>query len=114
MPSEGGRCGLWGAWFPASNFPVGTLLVNVSGCLAIGFVSGLFAGPVLIREELRIGLTIGLLGGFTTFSTFGLESFLLVNDGQRLAAAANVVLSCLLGILAVIVGYRVAERLFGV
>lgn len=105
---------LWESWFPATYFPAGTLLINVTGCLAIGVLSALLSGPLLIREEYRLGLTIGVLGGFTTFSTFGLESFYLLSDGQRLAAAVNVVLSCVLGILAVVVGYRLAERFFGV
>lgn len=104
----------WVQRFGDGLFPWGTLVVNVLGCLAIGFLSGMFAGPILIREEYRIGLTVGVLGGFTTFSTFGLESFNLVNDGQFKGALANVGLSCGLGFLAVWFGYRLAERMFGV
>ncbi len=100
----------WQGWY----FPVGTILINVTGCLAIGFLHALFSGGHSpLREEYRIGLTVGLLGGFTTFSTFGLESFHLMNDGQRLHAAANVLVSCGLGVAAVMIGYRVAERLIG-
>jgi fluoride exporter len=98
----------------AATFPVGTLVVNVLGCFLIGVLSGMFAGPWLIREEYRIGLTVGILGGFTTFSTFGLESFNLVNDGQHRLALANLVLSYALGLLAVGIGYRLAERWLGV
>ncbi|MBL9122336.1 MAG: fluoride efflux transporter CrcB [Planctomycetaceae bacterium] len=97
----------WQGWF----FPAGTLLINVTGCLVIGMLAALFSGPVALREEYRVGLMVGLLGGFTTFSSFGLETFHLLSDGQRLAAAANVVLSCGLGIAAVMVGYWVAERM---
>jgi len=100
----------------ASNalFPIGTLLVNVLGCLAIGVLGGAFAGPVLIREEYRIALLVGLLGGFTTFSTFGLETVSLLSDGQADRAVLNVVLSNGLGLVAVWLGYRLAQRWVGV
>jgi CrcB protein len=97
-----------------SAFPIGTLVVNATACLAIGFLSGLFASPQLIREEYRIGLTVGVLGGYSTFSTFGLESFNLANDGEFALAALNMVLSCAVGLAAVWLGYRVAEFWFGV
>jgi fluoride exporter len=97
-----------------SLFPWGTLGVNVLGCLLIGFLGAMFAGPVLVREDHRFGLTVGILGGFTTFSTFGLETFNLANDGQFRLAAANVMLSCGLGFAGVWAGYRTAEWWFGV
>ena len=96
------------------SFPIGTLAVNVSGCMVIGFIAAALTGPILVREEYRIGLTVGVLGGFTTFSAFGLETFNLANDGQLRLAFANVVLSCGLGLVAVWAGYRLAERWFGV
>jgi CrcB protein len=77
-------------------------------------LSGFFAGPQLIREEYRIGLIIGVLGGFTTFSSYGLETFNLTNDGEFRLAALNMLISNGVGILAVVVGYRLAERWFGV
>lgn len=104
----------WVQRVAGSTFPLGTLAVNVSACLAIGFLSGLFAGPQLIREEYRIGLTVGVLGGYSTFSTFGLESFNLTNDGEGGLAFLNMLLSCGIGFAAVWLGYRVAERWFGV
>ena len=93
-------------------FPLGTLTVNVLGCLVIGMLTALFSGPWPLREEYRIGLTVGLLGGFTTFSTFGLESFGLVNQGNLRLALVYVLASCLLGFAAVLVGYRVVTRVF--
>jgi CrcB protein len=96
------------------SFPIGTLLVNVLGCLAIGVLGGAFAGPVLIREEYRIALLVGLLGGFTTFSTFGFETVSLLSDGQAGRAVLNVVLSNGLGLVAVWLGYRLAQRWVGV
>jgi len=104
----------WAHRLTSGNFPIGTLVVNVIGCAAIGFLMGMFAGPTLVREEYRVGLTVGLLGGFTTFSAFGLETFFLAADAEYRWALANVALSCGLGFAAVWLGYRVAEHLFGV
>jgi fluoride exporter len=95
-------------------FPVGTLAVNVLGCLTIGLFAGMFAGPQLVREEYRIGPLVGVLGGFTTFSAFSLESFRLANDGEVRLMFLNVLLSCGLGFAAVWLGYRLAEHWFGV
>jgi CrcB protein len=98
----------------AVSFPLGTLAVNVAGCFIIGVLAAVFSGPILIREEYRIGLTVGIIGGFTTFSTFGLETFNLANAGQVRLALANVLASCVLGFVAVWIGYRIAERWLGV
>src|SRR5262245_27759999 len=94
----------WVQRWAGGTFPAGTLVVNVLGCFVIGLLAAAFAGPVLIREEYRIGLTVGVLGGFTTFSAFGLETFNLTNEGQFRLAAANVVLSVGLGFAAIWAG----------
>jgi fluoride exporter len=106
--------GDWVSRFAGVSFPLGTLVVNATACLAIGLVSGYFAGPHLIREEYRLGLTVGILGGYSTFSTFGIESFNLANAGEFSLALLNIVLSCAIGFTAVWIGYRIAERYFGV
>ena len=98
----------------SGTFPVGTLVVNVLGCLAIGFIGAAFAGPLLIREEYRIAILVGLLGGFTTFSTFGTETLALAADRTWWLAIANVVLGNGLGIGAVWVGTCFSERWYGV
>lgn len=107
---------LLGGWiqraFPAT-FPLGTLTINLGGCLFIGFLTATLTGRLLIREEYRVAVTIGLLGGFTTFSTFGIETFLLLNDGQFAKASLNVLASVVGGLFAVWVGYRSAEYWFG-
>jgi CrcB protein len=95
-------------------FPLGTLLVNVTGCLLIGFLTAAFGGRILVREEHRVALLIGLLGGYTTFSTFGLETFALLNDGQYGRAGVNVVASVAVGLVAVWIGYRLGESWLGV
>ena len=89
-------------------FPLGTLLVNVAGCLTIGYVGTLLAGPLLVREEYRIAALVGFLGGFTTFSTFGWETLALLDDGEWGAAAINVLASNVLGLVAVWFGHRLA------
>ncbi|MGD9647414.1 MAG: fluoride efflux transporter CrcB [Pirellulales bacterium] len=94
-------------------FPFGTLAVNAIGCLAIGILAGLFAGPWPLREEYRVGLTVGMLGGFTTFSTFGLDAFGLTNAGHGRMALVYMLASCVLGLAAVFVGYRFVTRAFG-
>ena len=89
-------------------------MVNVLGCFLIGLLGAAFAGPIIVREELRLALLIGLLGGFTTYSTFGWETFSLLNDGQKWPAVANIVLSTGFGVGAVWLGYRLVERWHGV
>lgn len=98
----------------ATTFPIGTLTVNVVGCLAMGLLYAVFAGHSLIREEYRLAILVGVLGGFTTFSTFGYETFALINDRQFARAAVNVLLSNAAAIAAVWLGYRLGERWVGV
>ena len=90
------------------SFPIGTLLVNVLGCFAIGYLVTVFASSFPVREEFRFAVVVGLLGGFTTFSTFGLETVALFESGAWIQAGANVVLSSGLAVLAVWLGHRLA------
>ena len=81
------------------DFPYGTLTVNVLGCLLIGLLMSLFEGRFLINPSLRTFLTIGVLGGFTTFSAFSYETIALMRDAQFMTASLNIlinVFSCLL------------------
>jgi CrcB protein len=94
-------------------FPVGTLLVNLTGCLLIGFLGSILTGPAIVREEYRLMLLVGFLGGFTTFSTFGYETLALMSDREWWWAGANVVLSNAVGLLAVWVGHRLSVMLQG-
>ena len=95
------------------SFPVGTLTVNVIGCVAIGFLASLLTGPMLIREEYRLAILIGLLGGFTTFSTYGYETISLTDKGQFALAALNLLLSNALGLAGAWLGARLAVALYG-
>lgn len=89
---------------------MGTLIVNVIGCFAIGVLAQLFSGTWQVREEVRLAVIIGLLGGFTTFSSYAFESFALFESGERMSAVMNVVLSNALGLLAAWGGFALAAR----
>lgn len=88
-------------------FPVGTFAVNLAGCAAFGVIVGLAQERSLLRPEARAFLLIGVLGGFTTFSTFAFESFELLRDGQFLWAALNIVGQVVAGIAGLWAGYVV-------
>lgn len=87
-----------------SLFPFGTLTVNVIGCFVIGFLSQLVESRGIFSSEQRAFIFIGILGGFTTFSSFGNETLNLMRDGQMLNAFANVGLNLFLGLFAVWLG----------
>jgi len=86
--------------------PIGTMAVNVSGCLVIGALVGAADSRALLTAESRAFLIIGVLGGFTTFSAFGLEAFELLRRGQVLLALVHVAGQCVLGIGAVAAGFH--------
>lgn len=80
-------------------FPYGTLAVNITGAYLIGLIMELGMRSTVIPDSLRIGLTVGFMGGLTTFSTFSYETFKLLDEGQLVFAFANIavsVLACLL------------------
>jgi CrcB protein len=83
-------------------FPWGTMLINVVGSAVIGIVAATALSPTrtLLTQEIRIFLMVGLCGGFTTFSSFSLQTFELLREGRALAALANIGLSVVLCILA--------------
>ncbi|MCH2376253.1 MAG: fluoride efflux transporter CrcB [Planctomycetes bacterium] len=89
-------------------FPFGTLVVNVVGCLLIGFLTQFLEGRSALGTEARLFLFVGLLGGFTTYSTFGKETMHLFKDGEHLLAFGNVVAQIVLGIGAAWIGHLAA------
>jgi CrcB protein len=97
----------------STDFPLGTLAVNLIGCLLVGFLATAFAGPLPVREDYRLGLIVGVLGGFTTFSASGWETFALINTGRYALAALNVALSCGLGLIGVCAGVFAAKQWLG-
>lgn len=90
-------------------FPYGTFVVNVLGCLLIGFIAEISENRFLISSEVRTFLMIGFLGGYTTFSTFGYETFALLQDKDYLTALLNIILSVFLCIAAVWIGALIAK-----
>ena len=94
-------------------FPLGTLLVNISGCFAIGFLATLFAGPRMIREDYRFAIITGILGGYTTFSSFSWESNQLANEREFLLASVNVGVSVVVGLIATWLGRELVVSLYG-
>lgn len=93
------------AKFPESAFPYGTLTVNLLGCLLIGFLAGLFEMKSWGHPQLRLFLFVGLLGGFTTFSTFTHESFLLWENGKIFFSLMNMGVQIFAGLFLVWIGY---------
>ena len=106
-------CSSLAARYIGAAFPWGTLIVNVSGSLIIGFLAALAAADeqALITPDARAFLMIGVCGGFTTFSAFSIETLDLARDGDWLWAGANVMLSVVLCLLAVWLGYTGASAL---
>ena len=86
-------------------FPLGTFVVNVIGCLVFGAIAGATAQRVEISPTIRLFLLTGILGGFTTFSSYAFESFVLVRDGQMLWAAVNIAGQVAAGLAGMWAGY---------
>ena len=90
-------------------FPFGTLAVNALGCFLIGFLFYFFYDRALTTPTTRTVVLIGLLGGFTTFSSYGLQTFTLLRDNEVLLALANIAASNVLCLLLVWAGYALAK-----
>jgi CrcB protein len=90
-------------------FPTGTLVVNIVGCFLAGFLFYLMQERFLVNDIVRTAIMIGFLGGFTTFSSFGLQTFTLLRDGEMGLATMNVLVSNVAGLLTVWAGYSLAR-----
>lgn len=90
-----------------SLFPLGTFAVNVAGCVAFGLIAGAAEQRVPLSPDLRAFLLIGVIGGFTTFSSYAFESFSLVRDGQLLWASINVIGQVIAGVMGLAIGFAV-------
>jgi fluoride exporter len=97
----------------SSRFPLGTILVNVTGCFLIGILMTVFTEREDPAPELRIFLVTGVLGGYTTFSSFAWESFAAIDKDEALLGLLNLVLSVVLGYLAVWSGALVGHAALG-
>ena len=91
------------------SFPAGTLVVNVAGCFLAGLLFYFLMERNLTSPMMQAVVMIGFLGGFTTFSAFGLQTFALLREGQLWFALLNIVGSNVLGLMMVWAGYAVAK-----
>ena len=97
--------------FSSPFFPYGTFVVNVLGCLAFGIIMGAARERFVLGPSERAFLLIGILGGFTTFSTFSYETFALLQDGEFARAFANAAGQLICGLVALWAGYAAVAAL---
>jgi CrcB protein len=90
--------------YPSSAFPIGTTLINILGCVLIGFFVTFLQKHNMLSINIRLFLIVGILGGFTTFSAFGFESLTLLQNSQMGFFALNVFLNVVAGIFGVYLG----------
>jgi CrcB protein len=103
----------WVGTMTAARFPLGTVLVNISGSFLLGLLGGVLAARIVPQSDnVRLALGVGLLGAFTTFSTFEFETHALLEDGAWLAALANILVSLVVGLVAVRAGLVLARSWF--
>lgn len=91
-------------------FPFPTFFINVTGSFLIGFLLILFTDKVAVSDNFRLAILVGMLGAFTTFSTFELEMYGLIKDGSLLMALGYLFLSVATGFIGVIAGISLAEK----
>jgi CrcB protein len=96
-----------------STFPVGTLLINITGSFLLGAILRFAVDSAWISAEMRAFLTIGLCGGYTTFSTFSYETAVMIEDGEWGRAALYMGASVLLSLLATFAGFMAARAALG-
>ncbi len=92
-------------------FPFGTLMINLAGCLVIGMMQTLFLELVAVRREVQLFVSVGFCGGFTTFSTFSVETVLLIQAGHALRAGVYQGVSLIGGLIAVMLGIMLTHTL---
>lgn len=103
--------GVWSTrlWGPA--FPWGTLIINISGSFLIGLLAELFALRWDVSQATRVFLIVGICGGYTTFSTFSLDAYALIQESQYAAAAGYIVASVVASILALVTALHLVRML---
>jgi fluoride exporter len=101
----------WIQYRAGPGFPFGTLTVNTLGCFFLGVIGQFGLSHLSMPPDLRIGLTIGLMGGFTTFSTFGWDSIRMLQTGEWPRALAYIGASVLGGLAAMMLGMRAGNAL---
>ena len=97
---------------PQNLFPWLTWWINISGCLLAGIFFALTQRYPILQQDARLFLMVGVLGGYTTFSSFGLETFLLLKQGQVMIALTYALSSMLVGVLCLALGFYLLQMLF--
>jgi CrcB protein len=98
--------------FKQSNFPYGTLAVNIIGCFILGLLTHAAGARGLLDAQTRLFLMVGFVGAFTTFSTFSVESASLFQNGHNTAGMLNILGSNLLGLVFVFIGQSLASQIW--
>jgi len=93
-----------------SGFPYGTLLINLTGCLLLGFIGQITLNRMLISADVRMAIAVGFFGGYTTFSSFGWETAKMLEAGEWLRATTYVAASVFAGLLLSVAGIRLANK----
>ncbi|WP_072909746.1 fluoride efflux transporter CrcB [Malonomonas rubra] len=101
----------WTYQLAGRGLPYGTLLVNVAGSFLLGFLATFGLRSTLLSAELRVGLSVGFMGGFTTFSTFSYETIKLIEEGSIWQAGANILLNVALCLVFALLGVWLARQL---
>ena len=97
-------------WVETTAFPWHTLAINLAGCLLLGLLTGMFERGFTLHPDLRAALTVGVCGGFTTFSTFAGENLALIRQGTIGLGLAYILASLVLGVLLLFAGYTLTTR----
>lgn len=103
----------WAATRWGADFPYGTMIANVSGSFIIALFITLVTERLLVSPELRLFVVVGFLGGFTTFSSFSLETFVLLRSSGWWAASLNFLGNTVLGLVGVVLGIFAAQLIQG-
>jgi fluoride exporter len=102
--------GLW-LFKPSNLFPWTTWTINIVGCLVAGIFFAFSQKYPVLQQEARLFLMVGILGGFTTFSSFGLESFQLLKQGQMSLAFVYMASSVIVGVIALMIGFYITHSI---
>ena len=101
----------WVYTLAGKSLPYGTLAVNVIGSLLLGLIMEGSLRSTLLSPDLRFGLTVGFMGGFTTFSTFSYETVRLLEEGSMVAAGVNILLNVTVCVIAALIGIYLARQM---
>ena len=96
--------------FQDLSFPLGTLIVNITGCLLLGLLNGWAESHQFFTSQIRLFMFVGILGSYTTFSTFGYETIEMMQSGDSFQALLNIAIQVLVGLFAAFIGFQIAYK----